>query len=138
MNFPACTYINRFQFRDQAVIEADGYAKIVGRMKDMVIRGGENIYPREIEELLHRMPEILEAQICGVPDERLGEELCAWIRLETEGSIAEKDVREFCRGKIAHFKIPKYIRFVEDFPKTVTGKVQKFKMSEESTKLLNL
>ena len=121
-------------------MEANGYVRIVGRIKDMVIRGGENIYPREVEDYLHRMPGILEAQICGVPDPRLGEELCAWIRLDAkaERAVNGEDVRNFCKGNIAHFKIPRHIVFVEEFPKTGSGKIQKFKMREESIRILNL
>lgn len=113
---------------DLGVLDAEGYARIVGRIKDMVIRGGENIYPAEIENFLFRHPAIAVAQVFGVPDERFGEELCAWLSLKPEASVTEEEIREFCRGQIAHFKIPRYIRFVSEFPTTPSGKVQKFMM----------
>ena len=113
------------------MLDEDGYCRIVGRLKDMIIRGGENIYPREIEEFLYSHPAVDEAEIFGVPDPKYGEEICAWIRLRQGEDLTEQEVREFCRDKIAHFKIPKYIRFVEDFPMTVTGKVQKYRMREK-------
>jgi fatty-acyl-CoA synthase len=116
---------------DLATMDADGYCKIVGRIKDMVIRGGENIYPREIEEFLYRHPAIQEVQVFGVPDERFGEELCAWIKPRAGVSLTEDDVRIFCKDQIAHYKVPRHIRFVEDFPMTVTGKMQKFVMRAE-------
>jgi fatty-acyl-CoA synthase len=115
---------------DLATLDEAGYCNIVGRIKDVVIRGGENIYPREIEEFLFRHPRIEAAQIFGVPDARHGEELCAWIRVRAGEALSEEDVRAFCRGQIAHYKIPRYIRFVETFPMTVTGKAQKFRMRE--------
>jgi len=115
---------------DLATIDAEGYCNIVGRIKDMVIRGGENIYPREVEEFLFRHPKIAEVQVIGVPDPRMVEELCAWVRLRPGESATGEEIREFCRGQIAHYKIPKHIRFVEEFPMTVTGKVQKFIMRE--------
>ena len=111
---------------DLAVIDDQGYCNIVGRIKDMVIRGGENIYPREIEEFLFRHPKVRDVQVVGVPDEKFGEELCAWILLKDGLSMTASEVQEFCRGQIAHYKIPRYVRFVESFPTTVTGKVQKF------------
>ena len=115
---------------DLATIDDEGYCKIVGRIKDMVIRGGENVYPREIEEFLYRHPMIQDVQVFGVPDERYGEEICAWVKLRA-GEIMEADeVRLFCEGQIAHYKIPRHIRFVDEFPLTVTGKVQKFIMRE--------
>ncbi len=117
---------------DLATIDADGYANIVGRIKDMVIRGGENVYPREVEEFLYQHPAISDVQVIGVPDERYGEELCAWVRLKEGQSVGGDELREWCRGKIASFKIPRYWRFVDGFPMTVTGKVQKFKMRETS------
>jgi fatty-acyl-CoA synthase len=123
---------------DLATIDADGYCNIVGRLKDMVIRGGENIYPREIEEYLFRHPKIQNVQVFGVPDEKTGEELCAWIVLRQGEYANEEDIREFCREQIAHYKVPKYIRFVEDMPMTVTGKVQKFAMREEMIRVLEL
>ncbi|KVC16521.1 AMP-binding protein, partial [Burkholderia diffusa] len=113
---------------DLATLDADGYCNIVGRLKDMVIRGGENVYPREIEEFLFRHPKIQSAQLFGVPDAKYGEELCAWIVLRAGEQMTEDDVRAFCNGQIAHYKIPRYIRFVDELPMTVTGKVQKFVM----------
>lgn len=119
---------------DLATLDEQGYGRIVGRIKDMVIRGGENIYPREIEEFLYGHPRIEDVQVIGVPDEQFGEELCAWIRLRPsapdQAPISEDSVRDYCRDQIAHYKIPKYVRFVESFPMTVTGKVQKYRMRE--------
>ncbi|WP_312163602.1 AMP-binding protein [Phenylobacterium sp.] len=123
---------------DLATIDADGCANIVGRIKDMVIRGGENVYPREIEEYLYRHPAIQDVQVIGVPDDRYGEELCAWIVLKPGESLTSEAVREFCKGQIAHYKIPRHIRFVESFPTTVTGKVQKFAMREAMIAELSL
>jgi fatty-acyl-CoA synthase len=117
---------------DLAVMDEAGYLNIVGRIKDMVIRGGENIYPREVEEFLYGHPAIEDVQVIGVPDLKYGEELCAWIRLRPGQELDAEQVREYCRGKIAHYKVPRYIRFTADFPMTVTGKVQKFKMRETS------
>ncbi|RJG51733.1 AMP-binding protein [Sphingobium terrigena] len=114
---------------DLATMDADGYVRITGRAKDMIIRGGENIFPREIEEFLHRHPDIQEAQVFGLPDERLGEEVCAWIRLRDPGLTTEA-LRAYCQGQIAHFKVPRHIRFVTEFPMTVTGKIQKFAMRD--------
>ncbi len=111
---------------DLATLDADGYCNIVGRLKDMVIRGGENLYPREIEEYLYRHPAVEDVQVVGVPDPKYGEELCAWIVVKEGQTVTEDDIRAFCQGQIAHYKIPRYIRFVDDFPMTVTGKVQKF------------
>ena len=116
---------------DLATIDADGYCSIVGRIKDLVIRGGENVYPREIEEFLYRHPKIADVQVFGVPDERYGEELCAWVKLRAGESLTVEDVRAFCQGQIAHYKIPRHVRFVEEFPMTVTGKMQKFLMREQ-------
>ena len=113
---------------DLAMIDDEGYCNIVGRIKDMVIRGGENIYPREIEEFLFRHPKIAAVQVFGVPDARFGEELCAWIQVRDGATLTEPELQEYCQGQIAHYKIPRYIRFVEDYPMTVTGKVQKFAM----------
>jgi fatty-acyl-CoA synthase len=113
---------------DLAVMRPDGYFRITGRAKDMVIRGGENIYPREIEEFFYTHPKIAEVQVVGLPHANLGETLCAWIRLKAGHDATEDEMRQFCCGKIAHFKIPQYIRFVDSFPMTVTGKVQKFKI----------
>ncbi len=115
---------------DLATMDEEGYCRIVGRIKDMVIRGGENIYPREIEEFLYRHPKIQDVQVFGVPDERYGEELCAWIKLRGGEELSADDVREFCRDQIAHYKVPRHIRFVDEFPMTVTGKMQKFIMRE--------
>ena len=116
---------------DLATLDADGYCNIVGRLKDMVIRGGENIYPREIEEFLFRHPKIQSVQVFGVPDAKYGEELCAWIVLRADEQMSEDDVRGFCHGQIAHYKIPRYIRFVDELPMTVTGKAQKFVMRQQ-------
>jgi len=115
---------------DLATVDEDGYCNIVGRLKDMVIRGGENIYPREIEEFLFRHPKIEAVQVFGVPDRKFGEELCAWIKTRAGESLTESDVRAFCEGQISRYKIPRHIRFVDEFPMTVTGKVQKFAMRE--------
>jgi len=115
---------------DLAVMDEEGYVNIVGRIKDMIIRGGENIYPREIEEFLYTHPTIADVQVIGIPDERYGEEVCAWVVLNEGTDLDEERLKEFCRGKIARFKIPRYVRFVDAFPMTVTGKVQKFKMRE--------
>ncbi len=123
---------------DLATIDADGCGNIVGRIKDMVIRGGENIYPREIEEFLYRHPAVQDVQVIGVPDSRYGEELCAWIVLRPGEALEAEGVRDFCRGQIAHYKIPRHIRFVEGFPTTVTGKVQKFAMREAMIAELDL
>ncbi|HUN41642.1 MAG TPA: AMP-binding protein [Acetobacteraceae bacterium] len=118
---------------DLATMDDDGYCNIVGRIKDMVIRGGENVYPREIEEFLYRHPKIQDVQVFGVPDPRYGEEICAWIRVRSGEVLMAEDVREFCRDQIAHYKVPRHIRFVDEFPMTVTGKIQKFIMRERMT-----
>jgi fatty-acyl-CoA synthase len=123
---------------DLAVMDAAGYLNIVGRIKDMVIRGGENVYPREVEEFLYTHPLIEDVQVIGVPDEKYGEELCAWVRLRAGSELTGEDIRAYCTGKIAHYKIPRYVRFTGDFPMTVTGKVQKFKMREVSIAELGL
>ncbi len=115
---------------DLATIDADGYCAIVGRIKDLVIRGGENVYPREIEEFLYRHPAIADVQVFGVPDPRFGEEVCAWVKLRPGQALTAEALRDFCRGQIAHYKVPRYVRFVDDFPMTVTGKVQKYLMRE--------
>jgi fatty-acyl-CoA synthase len=115
---------------DLATLDDDGYCRIIGRLKDMVIRGGENLFPREIEEFLFGHPKIEDVQVIGVPDARYGEELCAWIKLREGQTATDEEVRAFCKGRIAHFKIPRYIRFVTGFPMTVTGKIQKFAMRE--------
>jgi fatty-acyl-CoA synthase len=123
---------------DLATMDEDGYVKVVGRIKDMVIRGGENIYPREIEEFLYTHPAVADVQVIGVPDQRYGEELMAWVVLRKGASATDEELREFCAGKIAHYKIPRYIKFVDSFPMTVTGKVQKFKMRETAIEELGL
>ena len=123
---------------DLATMDAQGYVNIVGRIKDMVIRGGENIYPREIEEFLYRHPQIQDVQVVGIPDTRFGEELCAWIMLKPGQTLTEEEVRAFCKGQIAHYKVPRHIRFVAAFPMTVTGKIQKFKIREEMKLQLGL
>ncbi|MFV0296455.1 MAG: AMP-binding protein [Hyphomicrobiaceae bacterium] len=116
---------------DLATMDADGYCKIVGRIKDMVIRGGENIYPREIEDYLFRHPAVQDVQVFGVPDSRFGEELCAWIVIRPGQTLTAVDVTSFCQGQIAHYKVPRHIRFVSEFPMTVTGKIQKFIMRQQ-------
>ena len=123
---------------DLATMDAEGYVNIVGRIKDMVIRGGENVYPREIEEFLFRHPKVEAVQVVGVPDVRYGEELCAWVKLKPGISATPEDIQDFCKGQIAHYKIPRYIKFVDAFPMTVTGKVQKFMMREQMVKELGL
>jgi fatty-acyl-CoA synthase len=123
---------------DLATIDDDGYVRVVGRIKDMVIRGGENVYPREIEEFLHTHPEISDVQVIGVPDERYGEELMAWIVPAPGAALDEQALRDFCQGKIAHFKVPRYFKLADSFPMTVTGKVQKFKMRESAIEELGL
>ena len=124
---------------DLATVDDDGYVNIVGRIKDMIIRGGENVYPREIEEFLYTHPDISDVQVIGVPSERYGEEVMAWVKLR-EGAEPPSDeaLVAFCRGKIATFKIPRYWKFVDGFPMTVTGKVQKFKMRETAVEELGL
>jgi fatty-acyl-CoA synthase len=123
---------------DLAVLNADGTCNIVGRVKDMVIRGGENVYPREVEEFLYRHPKILDVSVFGVPDAKYGEELCAWITTRAGDALSEDEVRAFCKGQIAHYKIPRYVRIVEAFPMTVTGKIQKFVMREAMVQELGL
>ncbi len=123
---------------DLAVMDEAGYLNIVGRIKDMVIRGGENVYPREVEEFLYTHPDIEDVQVIGVPDARYGEELCAWVKVRPGSTLDTEQVREFCAGKIAHYKIPRYVRVSEEFPMTVTGKVQKFRMRETSIAELGL
>ncbi len=123
---------------DLATMDAEGYVNIVGRLKDMVIRGGENVYPREIEEFLYRHPAVQDVQVVGVPDVKYGEELCAWIILRSGASATADDIRTFCRGEIAHYKIPRHIRFVDAFPMTITGKVQKFVMRQATIEALGL
>lgn len=122
---------------DIGVMDEEGYVQVTGRIKDMIIRGGENIYPREIEEFLYGHPDILEVQVFGVPNERLGEEVCAWIQPRDNADLDEQAVLDFCRDKIAHFKVPRHIHFVDQYPMTVTGKMQKFVMREQMTELLS-
>ncbi len=123
---------------DLATLDDRDYVRVVGRIKDMVIRGGENVYPREIEEFLYTHPAIADVQIVGVPDERYGEELMAWVVVRSGGALSAEELREFCRGRIAHFKVPRYVKFVDSFPMTVTGKVQKYKMREIAIEELGL
>jgi fatty-acyl-CoA synthase len=123
---------------DLAVMDDEGYVNIVGRIKDLVIRGGENVYPREVEEFLYSHPDIVEVQVIGVPDLKYGEEIMAWVKLREGASLDAEGVRAFCQGKIAHYKIPRYIHVTDEFPMTVTGKVQKFKMRETAIELLGL
>ena len=123
---------------DLAAMREDGYVNIVGRLKDMIIRGGENIYPREIEEFLHGHPKIGDVQVIGVPDSKYGEEVCAWIRLREGETATEEEIRDYCRGQIATYKIPRYIRFTTEFPMTVTGKIQKFRLREQMIQELGL
>ncbi len=123
---------------DLAVIDAEGYCNIVGRIKDLVIRGGENVYPREIEEFLYGHPKVTDVQVFGVPDPKYGEEICAWVKLRPGETMDEEELRDYCRGRIAHYKVPRYVRFVEDFPMTITGKMQKFIMRERMANDLGL
>jgi fatty-acyl-CoA synthase len=124
---------------DLAVMDDEGYLSITGRIKDMVIRGGENIYPREVEEFLYTHPDILDAQVIGVPDARYGEELMAWIRLRPDATpITAESLRDYCTGKLAHYKIPRYVHITDEFPMTVTGKVRKVEMREKSVEILRL
>jgi fatty-acyl-CoA synthase len=119
-------------------MDAQGYVNIVGRIKDMVIRGGENIYPREVEEFLYRHPQVQDVQVVGIPDQKYGEELCAWIIVRPGQTLDEESIRAFCKGQIAHYKVPRYVRFVSEFPMTVTGKIQKFKIRDEMKQQLGL
>jgi len=121
---------------DLGVKDPDGNFRITGRIKDMIIRGGENIYPREIEEFLYQMPEIKDVQVAGVPSPKYGEEVGAFIILHEGKNLSEEDVKDFCRGKIARFKIPKYIFFMKEFPMTASGKIQKYKLRELSVEML--
>jgi fatty-acyl-CoA synthase len=123
---------------DLGTMDEDGYFRIVGRLKDMVIRGGENIYPREIEEFLHHHEKITDVYVVGVPDRKYGEELCAWVKVKDSHQLTDQEVKDFCKGKIAHYKIPRYVMFVNDFPMSVSGKIQKFRMREESVSILGL
>ncbi|MBO0783180.1 MAG: AMP-binding protein, partial [Ktedonobacteraceae bacterium] len=123
---------------DLATMDQDGYLNIVGRIKDMIIRGGENIYPREIEEFLYTHPKIRDVQVIGVPDARYGEVVMAWVQLQPGQQSTPEEIQEFCKGQIAHYKIPRYIKFVDTFPMTVTGKIQKFLMRQQSIEELGL
>ena len=123
---------------DLATMDTEGYVNIVGRIKDLVIRGGENIYPREIEEFLYRHPKVQDVQVVGLPDKKYGEELCAWIIAKPGQSVSADEVRDFCKGQIAHYKVPRYIEFVTEFPMTVTGKIQKFKIRDAMKHQLGL
>ncbi|MGI4940023.1 MAG: AMP-binding enzyme, partial [Janthinobacterium lividum] len=123
---------------DLAILDEAGYCNIVGRMKDMVIRGGENVYPREVEEYLFRHPKIQQAQVFGVADPKYGEELCAWIMMREGETMSADEVRAFCQGQIAHQKVPRYVEFVNEFPMTVTGKAQKFLMRRAVEERLGL
>jgi len=123
---------------DLATVDEDGYYKITGRLKDMIIRGGENIYPREIEEFLYTHPQIADVQVIGVPDERFGEEVMAWVMLRSDAEATPEDIREYCRDRIAHYKVPRYVKITDEFPMTVTGKIQKFRMREMAVEELGL
>jgi fatty-acyl-CoA synthase len=119
-------------------MDTEGYLNIVGRIKDMIIRGGENVYPREIEEFLYTHPKVRDVQVIGVPDAKYGEAIMAWVQLQPGESATTEEIREFCKGQIAHYKIPHYVKFVEGFPMTVTGKIQKFLMRQQSIQELGL
>jgi fatty-acyl-CoA synthase len=123
---------------DLALMDEGGYLNIVGRIKDMVIRGGENVYPREVEEFLYTHPSVSDVQVIGVPDLKYGEEIMAWVKLRSGTQVSGDELRDFCRLKIASYKIPRYWKFVDSFPMTVTGKVQKFKMREVAVAELGL
>jgi fatty-acyl-CoA synthase len=123
---------------DLATMDGEGYVNIVGRIKDMIIRGGENVYPREIEEFLYTHPDVSDVQVIGVPSEKYGEEVMAWVKLRDGATCSSDDLAAYCRGKIATFKIPRYWKFVDGFPMTVTGKIQKFKMRETAVAELGL
>jgi len=123
---------------DLGIMDDEGYVSVVGRLKDMIIRGGENIYPREIEEFLFTHPKIQDAKVVGISDVKYGEEVCVWVQLKDQQVLSEDEIRAFCKEHIAYFKVPRYIRIVDDFPMTVTGKVQKFKMREQTEKELGL
>jgi fatty-acyl-CoA synthase len=120
-----------FHTGDLGLMREDGYFKVTGRAKDMIIRGGENIYPREVEEFLYTNPKVAEVHVTGLPDERLGEAVLAWIRLKAGEQATADEIQQFCKGKIAHFKIPHYVRFVDGFPTTLSGKIQKYKIREK-------
>jgi fatty-acyl-CoA synthase len=123
---------------DLATMDDEGYVNIVGRSKDMIIRGGENIYPREIEEFLYPHPKIQDVQVIGVPDEKYGEEVMAWVILKAGETTTEDELRDYCRAHIAHYKVPRYWKFTDAFPMTITGKIQKYKMRETATEELGL
>lgn len=123
---------------DLGTMDREGYVNVVGRLKDMLIRGGENVYPREIEEFLYTHPSVSDVQVIGVPDSKYGEEVMAWVKLKPGKSVTEEELKQFCKGGISHFKVPRYWKFVEQFPTTVTGKVQKFLMREQAVKELGL
>jgi fatty-acyl-CoA synthase len=123
---------------DLATLDAEGYCNIVGRVKDMLIRGGENVYPREVEEFLFSHPKVQQVQVFGIPDAKYGEEVCAWIVLKPGESASEAEIRDFCRERIAHYKVPRHVRFVGELPMTVTGKAQKFRMREAMMRELGL
>ena len=123
---------------DLATMDDEGYLNIVGRIKDMVIRGGENVYPREIEEFLYGHEDIADVQVVGVPDERYGEELCAWVVARDGASLDDEAVRAFCRGRLAHYKVPRYVVLTDAFPMTVTGKIQKYVLREQAVERLGL
>jgi fatty-acyl-CoA synthase len=123
---------------DLATIDAEGYCNIVGRLKDMIIRGGENVYPREIEEFLYSHPAIADVQVFGIPDRKYGEQICAWVRLKPGSSMVEEEIAGFCKDQIAHYKIPAIVRFVDTFPMTITGKVQKYLMRQTMAQELGL
>jgi fatty-acyl-CoA synthase len=123
---------------DLATMDADGYVNIVGRIKDMIIRGGENLYPREIEEFLYTHPDVSDVSVIGVPDAKYGEELMAWVKVRQGAALTEEALKEYCKGKIAHYKVPRYVKFTDEFPMTVTGKIQKFKMREQAVEELGL
>ncbi|HET8911308.1 MAG TPA: AMP-binding protein, partial [Ktedonobacteraceae bacterium] len=123
---------------DLATMDAEGYLNIVGRIKDMIIRGGENVYPREIEEYLYTHPKVSDVQVIGVPDARYGEEIAAWVQVKAGETLTEEELKDYCKGQIAHYKIPRYIKFVDSYPMTVTGKIMKFQMRQQSTQELGL
>lgn len=123
---------------DQAMMDEEGYVYITGRIKDLIIRGGENISPREIEDFLYKHPSIIDVQVIGVPSEKFGEEIMAWIKVREGVNLTEEDLRAFCKDQIAHYKVPRYWKFVEEFPMTVTGKIRKVEMREISAKELGL
>jgi len=123
---------------DLATIDEEGYCNIVGRVKDMLIRGGENVYPREIEEFIYTHNKVQDVSVFGVPDDKYGEQICAWVKLKAGMEATEAEIRDFCKDQIAHYKIPRYVKFVDKFPMTVTGKIQKFIMREKMMAELNL